>query len=57
LKDEIIQLVKLKADAEDVLNLAEIKTNKADTLEHINCLEDMHRMISNINTLLIELAK
>ena len=51
-----MELVKHKANADDVIKLQEGKTNKADTVSHMECLETMHRMLLHVNGLLIEQA-
>ncbi len=52
-----MELVKHKANSDDVIKLQEGKTNKADTVSHMECLETMHRMLLHVNGLLVEQAK
>lgn len=45
IREEITEMIKHKADANDVLKIQETKTNKVDSVNHMECLEVMQRML------------
>lgn len=54
MKDEIIDLVKNKADFDDLIKIQETKTNKEDTIVQMQILETIQRMLKHIIALFIE---
>ena len=57
MKDEIIDLVKHKADFDDLVKIQETKTNKEDTIVQMETLETFQRMLKHIIALFIEQSK
>lgn len=41
-------LLKSKADADDLIKLFDIKTNKEDTQQNMRNIKAMHRMLQNL---------
>lgn len=50
-------MIKHKADNEDLIKLKEAKTNKEDSVQHMESIQVFKRMLLHTNQLLIELAK
>ena len=55
--EDIEARLKNKADVEDVKHLHVIKSNKLDTEQNLQCIDILHKQITHIIVLLIELMK
>ena len=51
------EIIKSKANNEELLTLKEGKTNKSDSALMMRCIDIMHRQISHIIILVLELIK
>ena len=55
--DEVGVMIKHKADMSDLKNLMDIKSNKVDTENNMRNIDILHKQITHIVVLLIELLK
>lgn len=49
------KLLKSKAEAQDLIAVRDLKTNKSDTEQCFKCINVMHRMLENLAVLNIEM--